>query len=173
MPGKDQSSKTILMVAVLTVLVFGLFFVFGKRTKEGVPPETVRPTQRPLPDISGTPEKGEIGYQEPDTTVEVGTKEVSDGNFDRVEGGKIYFGGALTLTELPLTSEEVSVACTTQSLSGIKELDYDLITKINIFSPSEVGEKIPEGEPIVVFATVVDGVLKAHTIVIASTSCPS
>lgn len=154
----------VLASVVLIVVVGGLFFYFTSQGQKDTQP-AFTPVQ-----VTGT-EKGDIDYQEPVDTVVIETKEVSRGNFDRAEGGNIYFGEG-TLTELPLTIDEVALTCTTQNLASAAELDYNLVTKVVRTTAAEIGALISSGELIVVFASDVNGVFRAHTVALSASSCP-
>lgn len=109
--------------------------------------------------------------KETQRTVKIGTREVSSGNFEKVEDGQIYYLDEGELTALPLTVDEIVLACTNQNLETATELDYDQIVKINIFTPDTIGDAIAANEFIVVFAADVEGVLRAHTVAIDASAC--
>jgi hypothetical protein len=156
---------------VVIIVAAGLFGLYYYLNLGGITPN-IPITERTGLSVTTGPQKGDIGYKEEDTTVVVGTKEISGGTFDRVEGGLIYFDSSGVATSLPLTTDEVAIQCTTQYLANAKELDFDQVTKVVISSPSELGAQIPAAEPVVIFASDVDGVLRAHTIALAAASCP-
>lgn len=155
----------ILIVLVLLALGLGGVFLYQGRTQRQV---SVQPQPATAPQ---GPKKGEIGYEEPKTTVAIGTKEVSKGTFEKVEAGNIYFVSEGVTIQLPLTVGEVVLSCTNQDLAGATELDYDQVTSVHIMNPETIGGRIPAQEPVVVFAADVSGVLRAHTVAIAASSC--
>ncbi len=164
--GSKKSIYGIVIVVLVAILVLGYFLYVV--SQGGVKKEPLAPAQVVQEDTS---KKGEIGYQEPTTTVQIGSEKVSGGSFVKVEDGKIFFNSSGTETVLPLTSDEVVLACTNQTLAGASELDYDQITSIHPEKPTEIGGKIPASEYVVVFAEYVEGVLRAHTIAISASSC--
>ncbi|KKQ83182.1 MAG: hypothetical protein UT06_C0026G0005 [Candidatus Woesebacteria bacterium GW2011_GWA1_38_8] len=99
-------------------------------------------------------------------------QEVSKGNFQKVEGGLIYYEEAGTVSTLPLTVDEIAVNCTDQPLATATELDYTQIKKVQVYNSETIIGKIPENEPIVVFAAMVGDALTAHTVALATASCP-
>lgn len=101
----------------------------------------------------------------------IGTKEVSKGTFESATGGKIQFVTDGIITELPL-SGEVTVVCTEQDYTQIDLVDYSLSSGVQVFTPSNLGSKLTKGEPIVVFAEEVEGILTANTVALSSHSCP-
>lgn len=101
----------------------------------------------------------------------IGTREVSRGTFQKVEGGIIFYTSNGTTSQLPLTADEVVLACTKQDLATATELIYSEITRVNILTPAQLGPKIPASETIVVFAQDVEGVFRAHTVAMAAESC--
>lgn len=140
-------------------------------TKQVEPTKSVTqpppPTRKPNEDLV----TGDIGYVEPVHTVEIGTEKVSSGNFEKVEEGEIYFESNGAIKKLPLTPDRVAIFCTTQTLEGATQADSKLATSVNRSTPAELSSQIPEDELILVFADDVNGVLRAHTIVMASSTC--
>ena len=158
------------MVGVIgVVLLGGVFTYLGLRK-----PKSRAPTQVSTRRVTTAPEgvePGEEGFQEPETTVVIGSEEVSRGNFEKAEGGQLYYKKLGVLTALSLTEDEVVLACTNQDLNTAVELDYDQIVSIKTTTPAEIAGQIPTGEMIVVFATDIEGVFRAHTVALAASSC--
>jgi hypothetical protein len=160
--------KPLIILSVTAVLLVGGLYFYLISRKRG----SQIPTRQPANVIREEgPGKGEVGYEEASTTVAIGTKEVSIGDFNKVEDGNIFYEENGTSTELPLTIDEVVLACTNQNLAGASELDYGQITSIYTMTPAELGGRIPQGEQIVVFTSDVDGILRAHTVAISASSC--
>ena len=107
------------------------------------------------------------------TTVEIGSAGTSKGVFEKVESGEVYYKDGVTSVKLPLTIDEIVVACTDQNFTGATELNFDLVTKINVYNNESIVGKIQPGEVIVLFATEVDGVTRVHSIAVnnSSASC--
>ena len=68
-------------------------------------------------------------------------------------------------------ADELVLACVKQDLTNTKSIDLNLVVKVRILSSEEIQAILPVGEPIVVNATEVDGVYKAHTINVTSVVC--
>ena len=160
--GKKQSFIIVVLVIVLILGGIGIYLLLSGRKPAQV--TEVVPTVGP--------QRGDIGFVEPTTTVKIGSKEVSKGNFQKIEGGVIYYEDAGVVNTLPLTTDEIAVNCTDQSLDTATELDYKLIKKVKVYSSGTIIGKVPENEPIVVFAAMVGDTLTAHTIALATASCP-
>ncbi len=161
-----------LIILSLVVLAFGgLFLYFGNRGVGTQAPARLTDAPRTITRSDGIPQKGDLDYQEPDTTVTIGTKEVSRGRFEKVEGGSIFYEEEGVLTQVPLTADEVVLACTNQNLSSANVLDFDQVSVVNVVTPGEVGGRIPLNAPIVVFAQDVEGVFRAHTIAMSAAFC--
>ena len=131
-----------------------------------------RKTPSVVPQFPENPQKGDYGYQEEQTTVEIGTQGTSQVGFSKVENGKIFIYEDGNLKDYPLTVDDVVLACTSQDLEGATELDYNAITKIIISNPAEIGAKISVNEPVVVFSQEVDGVVRVHTVAMSADKCP-
>jgi hypothetical protein len=151
-------------VVLIATLVLGYFLYRVSQGKKS----SSSPAQVVQEDAS---EKGEIGYQEPTTTVQIGSEKVSGGSFSKVEDGKIFYEKDGVATSLPMTEDEVVLSCTNQDLNNAVELDYDQVTSVYVMTPAELGVRIPAGESIVVFADYVEEVLRAHTVAMAASSC--
>lgn len=161
-----------LVILSLVVLAFGgLFLYFGNQGVGTQAPAQLTDTPRTITRSDGISQKGDLDYQEPDTTVTIGTKEVSRGRFEKVEEGSIFYEEEGVLTQVPLTADEVVLACTSQNLSSVNELDFDQVSVVNVVTPGEVGGQIPLNAPIVVFAQDVEGVFRAHTIAMSAAFC--
>src|SRR3989344_3735276 len=145
---------SVFVVAAILATVF-LFRLYsgGKPSKEESFPTPI-------------PRKGEIGYQEKDTKVKIGSEEFSSGKFRKIEAGSIFFDDGGDLTTFPLTQDEVVLSCTSQYLPNASELDLDQVISIDITTPSELSGKIPKDEFIVVHASDVAGKVTAHTVFI-------
>lgn len=102
---------------------------------------------------------------------QIGTENVVAGVFVSANNGEINYSQGLQTYKLPLAVQNVSVMCTTQGLEGIKELDFNMIEDVIISTPSDVGTHIPQGTSVVIFADLVDEVLRAHTIAVAADAC--
>lgn len=133
---------------------------------------TRRPQVVETPLFPENPQKGQFGYEETDTKVEIGSEGTAKATFDRVEAGNIYINEGGSLRNYPLILDEVVLACTTQNLEEALELDYDAITKVIVAKPDEIGGKIPQGEPVVVFSQDIEGVVRVHTIAMSADKCP-
>src|SRR3990170_2299830 len=157
-----KSMKPLLVVVAIAVTLVGGFLALraGKKSSEK--------EMSPIP-TSG-PAKGEVGYQEPTHTATIGTKEVAGGAFEQIADGKIYYSDSGVSTAIQMT-DEVVLACTTQDLASANELDFNLITKINPMTPSEMAGKIPAATPIVIFSSSSAGTFKAHTVAVANDLC--
>ena len=160
--GKKQSFIIVVLVIVLIFGGIGIYLLLSGRKPAQVTED--------VPTIGQ--QRGDIGFVEPTTTVKIGTKEVSKGNFQKVEGGLIYYEEAGTVSTLPLTVDEIAVNCTDQPLATATELDYTQIKKVQVYNSETIIGKIPENEPIVVFAAMVGDALTAHTVALATASCP-
>ena len=166
----EKSTKVLLLI----VIVLGLSFLLGlylfvnknKSTTEENKPDGTQTLQ-----ISQEPQKGELNYQEPQSTVEIGTKEVTKGTFEKVENGNIFVREGDKLTQIALTVDEIAVSCTTQDLSSATELDFNQITKVNVATPANLATFIPAQETVVVFTQQVEGVNQAHTVALDASKC--
>ena len=160
----EKSTKVLLLI----VIVLGLSFLLGlylfvnknKSTTEENKPDGTQTLQ-----ISQEPQKGELNYQEPQSTVEIGTKEVTKGTFAKVENGNIFVREGDKLTQIALTVDEIAVSCTTQDLSSATELDFNQITKVNLAT------FMPAQETVVVFTQQVEGINQAHTVALDASKC--
>lgn len=162
--GSDKKQKTIILILLLVLIVGVLAIFFLQNNRKTSQVGEVVPT--------AGPQRGDIGFVEPTTTVKIGSKEVSKGNFQKVEGGLIYYEEAGVVSTLPLTVDEIAVNCTDQPLATATELDYTQIKKVQVYNSETIVGKIPVNEPIVVFAALVEDVLTAHTVALATSSCP-
>ena len=166
----DKSYKLLLGVVTLVLVGLAGLYLYLRSGKQMKPSSTTL-----QPPVAETPltDQAEIGPQNEETTVTIGSQGVSRGSFDKVESGEIYFRGTSGITKLPLTIDEVVLACTDQDFADATELDFDQITKINIYNNQTIGDNLEVGDTIVVFATDVEGTLRAHTIALnnSSSSC--
>ena len=159
----------IVVVLVVGISLGAIYFLFYLKDNN-----STKVTENYVPqskDFENPQESGDLGYEEPQTKVAIGTEGVSKGVYSKVEGGNIFFDSNGAMTQLPLTVDEVVLACTDQNLDNATELDYNQVTKVNIYTPDTLGVNIPDGQTIVVFASDVEGTLRAHTVALASTSC--
>lgn len=159
----DKYTK--LFIAVLLIVGFGLGGIWLYNNIR-------RPATTQTPQFPENPQKGDFGYQEEQTTVEIGTQGTAKATFNRVENGNIFINEGGEVKQYPLTVDEVVIACTSQDLEGAAELDYDAITKILISNPAEIGGKLPANEPVVVFSQDVEGVVRVHTVAMSAEKCP-
>ncbi len=159
MLGKDKLIIVVFAAVVVLVLGGGIWLLAGNKSAG----------RKILTETPG-PAKGDVGFQEPQTKVAVGSKAVSSGTFVKVEGGKIYFTEEGVTTALPLTAE-VSVQCTNQNLTGVDEYDFDQVTKINVVAPTELGSKIAVGEPVVVLANLEGAEYRGNTVAVSADKC--
>jgi hypothetical protein len=160
---QSKFATAILATVLVIVLALGaLYFFLNSRSKEEAE-KAFKPTQQ------GT-QKGDIGYEEQDQTVEIGSQEVSIGNFVQVAQGNIQYKEGDFISGLPM-SETVVLACTEQVLESAQELDFEEIIKVFEMTPAELGSTIPSNELIVVFALPQDGGYIAHTVAMNADSC--
>ena len=139
--------------------VFSFFYLSDRGTFESdVKSRDIQPPTDIKVDITHTEDKFAIG-----------TKEVSRGNFIEAKDGNIYYGENV----LPLVEDEVALVCTSQILSTAEEVDYNLSTDVKILTPDTISGNIAKGEPIVVLADEISGILTGHTIAISSEACPN
>ncbi|KKQ36781.1 MAG: hypothetical protein US53_C0037G0004 [Candidatus Woesebacteria bacterium GW2011_GWA1_37_7] len=165
---KVQMKQLIVVLAVVIVVLGGIYFFLTRDRME-----KNRLVDVVQPEISG-PQKGEKGYNETETRVTVGTKEVQAGGFDRVEAGKIYYktNDGFTI-ESELTSDQVVLSCYTGELSGVGQIDYAYVTDVKVYTPGTIGAVILRGEPMVALASAdATGSYKTNTIVIDASKCP-
>ena len=162
----------IILAGVVGLSLLGFYLFSQSRLKPGQStPEQIKFDEKPVGEFVENPEKGDLGYQEPQTKIEIGTQGVTKGAFEKVEDGNIFLRAGDTLTHLPLTIDEVAFNCTTQDLSSATELDFNLVTKVQVSTPAELGNLIPANENLVVFAQDVEGVIRAHTIAMDASKC--
>lgn len=154
--------KVLIAVGVGLALVGGIIFFLLWRSTSKL--EDQQLVDQPY-------EKGEVGYQEPQTKVATGTKEVSKGKFVKVEDGNIFFEEDGVLTQIMLSENEVVLACTSQSLASVMELDYDLITSIKTLTPQQIGTQIPVDEAVVILGSGPGAFFRAHTVVVGTENC--
>lgn len=165
----DKSYKflvaaVLIVVAGLGGLYYYLNFAGGGRRSSG-------------PQVTEIPVTGGEGQasapQNQKTTIEIGSEGVSRGEFEKVEEGEIYFSDGTVTSKMPLTIDEVVLACTDQDFTNASELDFELITNINVYNNQTIEGKINPGDTVVVFATDVEGTLRAHTVALhnSATSC--
>lgn len=154
--------KVLIAAGVGLALVGGIIFFFLWRSTSKL--EDQQLVDQPY-------EKGEIGYQEPQIKVATGTKEVSKGKFVKVEDGNIFFEEDGVLTQIMLSENEVVLACTSQSLASVMELDYDLITSIKTLTPQQIGTQIPVDEAVVILGSGPGAFFRAHTVVVGTENC--
>jgi len=156
-----------LVIGLGVVLLAGVGYFLYTKSKS-----IATPAGKDVVDF-GKAKKGEVGYEEPNTKVTIGSKEVEKGTFEKVEAGKITFVNSGNTIELPLTIDEVIISCTDQELASATQLDYNQVVKVIPTTPDKIGDLIPPSEPIVVFSADVAGVLRAHTVAMASSACPN
>ena len=164
-----KSIKLLIAVIIVAGVSLSLLYLYlnkGTLFRRG---EEVVPT--PAVAFPTNPQKGQFGYEEPQTKVMIGSQGVTKGTFEKVEGGNIFLREGNTLTSLPLTLEEVVLSCTKQDLAVALELDFDQVTKVEISTPTEIGSLIPANEPVVTFAQDVAGTLRVHTVAMDSSKC--
>lgn len=149
-----------ILVGVLVLVVVGGGWWFKK----------TRPVMVEVPAAEQGIGPGEVGYQEPKSKTAVGSKEVSRGIFEKVEGGKLYYTEGGVQTVIPLTSE-VAIQCTGQELENIAEYDYNQVAKVRIVVPGEVADIVTADQPIVVLATKEGEVFRANTVAVAADKC--
>jgi len=149
----------VIVAALLATGVTGYLYYSGRNRKSVSEEESVSGGGKLQP---GTLQENQFA---------IGTKEVSRGTFESAAGGKIQFVTNGTLTELPL-SGEVTVVCTEQDYTQIDLVDYSLSSGVQLFTPSILGSKLTRGEPVVIFAEEVGGILTANTVALSSHSCP-
>ncbi|OGK14171.1 hypothetical protein A3I50_03525 [Candidatus Roizmanbacteria bacterium RIFCSPLOWO2_02_FULL_37_9] len=162
----------IIFLSVVGLSLLGFYLFSQNQIKPEQPiPEQTQTEEKVVDRFVENPEKGQLGYQEPQTKIEIGTQGVTKGTFEKIEDGNIFLRDGDTLTQLPLTTDEVAFDCTTQDLSSATELDFDQVTKVQVTTSSELQNLIPANENIVVFAQEVEGVNRAHTIAIDASKC--
>lgn len=171
----DKSLKVfIIVVGGAGLLLLGYYFLTqnqsGLKSEQGMPGQ-IKFEEKKAGEFVENPQKGDLGYQEPQTKIEIGTQGVTKGTFEKVENGNIFLRAGDTLTQLPLTIDEVALNCTTQDLAAATELDFNLVTKVQVSKPAELGNLIPANENLVVFAQDVEGVNRAHTIAMDASKC--
>jgi hypothetical protein len=160
-----NSWKEIGIVAIVVFVALGGLYLYLRRSQQ-----VYKPQQETTEEA---PQKGDVGYNEEKTTVEVGSKDVMRGTFNRIENGKLYLAQESGLNiEVPLTEDDVVLACSSEDLSVISELDFNYFKKVLVYTPAEIGSHIPDGETIIVFTGDVNGEIRAHTIAIDATKCP-
>lgn len=159
----DNSKQKLTVIVLVLILVAGVITGYYFLTKGKS--SNLRSTSVPV-------SKTEDNAPKPTTTVKIGSKEVSKGDFQKVQDGYVYYKNSGETLSLPLTEKEVAVNCTDQSLDDAKELDYTQIKNVLLYTPETIVGKIKENEPIVVFAAWVDGTLRAHTIALKTSGCP-
>ena len=158
----------------LLIIILGVLFLLGLYLylRQGRPESELKKVEiAPANQITQGAKQGELDYQEPQTKIEIGTQGVTKGTFEKVEAGNIFLREADTLTQFPLTNDEVAVSCTTQDLSSVTELDFNQVTKVKVTTPTDIAALIPLQEPVVVFAQVVEGVNTVHTVAMAASKC--
>ncbi|KKU99046.1 MAG: hypothetical protein UY33_C0038G0005 [Candidatus Amesbacteria bacterium GW2011_GWA1_48_9] len=160
---RDRVTIGVLVGGIFLVLAGGIWLLIGDRKSPGG-------DRGKAEDVNAGLEKGDLGYQEPQTKVTVGSKAISRGTFMKAEGGKIYFTEEGVMTVLPLT-EEVSLQCTDQDLEGVTEYDFEQVTKIMVVGPGELNDKVAAGEPVVVLANLEGTEYKANTVAISAEGC--
>ena len=166
----DKTNKLLIVI----VFVLGVLFLLGLYLyiSQGKPKSELKKVEEaPTIGITEGPKQGELDYQEPQTKIEIGTQGVTKGTFEKVEAGNIFLREGDTLIQFPLTSDEVAVSCTTQDLSSATELDFNLVTKVKVATPTGVADLIPAQEQVVVFAQVVEGVNTVHTVAMDASKC--
>lgn len=163
-----NKTNKLLIVIILGVLFLGLYLYISQRKPES---ELKKVEIAPTIQITQGAKQGELDYQEPQTKIEIGTQGVAKGTFEKIEAGNIFLRVGDTLTQFPLTNDEVALSCTTQDLSSVTELDFNQVTKVKVTTPAGIAALIPLQEPVVVFAQVVEGVNTVHTVAMAASKC--
>lgn len=144
----------------LLVLFLGLGIVYLSRDKSGTR-EYTPPTL----------ERGDEGYEEVVTTVEVGTTQVPYVTYDKVEGDRIHFREGDSGSSLKMESDGVVIACTEQSLDQVTELDFEQIKKIKEIDLENVYGFIYKFQQVVLFANEKQGQMVVHSIVLNEEEC--
>ena len=152
----------LIIAGIITLFIFAFVFVFFRSQNE----------QKPSVDESMTPEKVEEITKDHNSIVDVGGQDIKAGKFISAQGGNLTFQISGGNEEVPLTEDDVVISCSDQDLTDSSKLDFDQITKVNIFRPDEIGDKLKSGESIVVFTADVNGTRRAHTIVVPNSLCP-
>lgn len=167
----DKYVKLFIVVAVLVVLSLAGLFIYLRRPK--MTQKTADVERQQSQEFPENPEQGDLGYEEPDATVDIGTEGISKATFDRVEAGNIFVREGGEVVQYPLTTDEVVLACTDQEITTATDVNYDQIVRIKISTPDEIGSLIPTSEPVILDSDPVDGVDRVHTVAIASAKCPA
>jgi hypothetical protein len=173
---KDSKILLIIFLTALVTVVLFVVFIRSATKKERETSITAEIEQREfVPDElaqkpTGSPEgKSETGSV---SKVVVGSKEVSNGLFRKVENGILYYEIDETVYTTTLNETDVVLACTEQNLESVDTLDYDQISEVFVYSSSEISDKIQSDAPIVVFAEEMeDGEFKVHTIALNASNC--
>ena len=173
-----SQSYLVIIVIIFAVAMFSLLGIYLNKKysqnsqKQVVPPTTVPESNQQLDTQDTGPKKGQLNYQEPQTTVLIGTAGVTKGTFEKAENGEIYLSTDVDVqTKLPLTLEEVVISCTKQDLSTATELDFNLVSKVNVFTADNLNPQIAVGTPVVLFAQNVEGVNRVHTVAMPESRC--
>ena len=153
---------TIILIFVALLLFLGGFYLYANRS-------TPQKTEN---EVNTNPQQDQETQPVKESIVKIGTEEVTGGKFLKVANENIYLLIESKETQLPLTKEEVVLACTKQNLSNANTLDFDQIEEVQTFTPSDLGSKIPPNADIVVFSMQLSGINTAHTIALASEKCP-
>jgi hypothetical protein len=177
----DRYYKILIIIIVAFVILGGasLYYllyikaptpdIVESKTTDEVVEEYFTPT--PIPTVTpGSSSTSEDKETEKSKTV-IGTQGVSKGIFSKVEAGFIFIKDGSLNVKVPLTTDEVVLACTSQSLFSATELDYDQVTSVKISNPQEIGSLIPVGENIVLFASDVAGTSRVHTVAMDEDNC--
>ena len=173
--GKD--TRILLVISVTALVTTALFVVFIKNsTKNESEVVLLDDIPRNITEtVSDETEEEDVVEDASRSGVRsaiIGSKEVSKGNYQKIENGMIYYKNGDVVYTAVLNAEDVVLVCTKQELVNADELDYTKITKIKVLSHTELSAKLPLNEMIVVFAEEQEeGGHKAHSIAIDASKC--
>jgi hypothetical protein len=174
--GKD--TKILLAISLTALICAVLFIVFIRSTTKkeeneqvlietklrGFEPDKLAP--KPTSSPEGKSETGAV------SKVAIGSREVSNGTFRKVENGILFYKIEETVFSVSLNETEVVLACTEQNLDNVDKLDYDQISEVFVYSSLEIADNIQNDTSIVVFAEEMeDGKFKVHTIALNTSDC--
>ncbi len=164
-----MNSKKIILSIVLGLVVIaavaGGYMLYNKQTLK------LSNKTNDVVKIPNNPKKGDVGYQEKQTTLQADNKDKFASLFVKVEDNKITIKKGEEYQEYPLT-EEIAVQCTTQPLVDAKSVNLDLVTKVNVLSPEQIGATIAADTPVFLIGSVSgDKLSEVHTLLVPASSC--
>lgn len=160
-----MKNYTGLLIGFVVLILFfgaGIFYVgyYQNRDKGGyVPPSNITDKS------SGNDSEQNV------TTVEVDNDLVRLVKVDAVDGNIISYTRDGASRSVAMNSDEIVLACTSQALGNIQELDFDLVSRINVVSPSFFETYTFGPNNVVLFVEDKNGIMTVHSIAMGDEDC--